>query len=126
MYGSNFCSATRYPCPSSSAPIDAAARPFPSEDTTPPVTRMYLTGRSGLRLAVFVVSVWCCIVSQVSSSERVVSLFVPSAGHGAGTIGGRFPRERGAHAGQVLSRIDSDRVELRLDHLYPDAMFQRA
>ena len=25
--------------------MEAAARPFPSEDTTPPVTRMYFTGR---------------------------------------------------------------------------------
>src|SRR5438093_7498281 len=44
MYGSNFCSVTRYPWPSSSRPIEAAARPFPSEDTTPPVMKMYLVG----------------------------------------------------------------------------------
>src|SRR5262245_20640055 len=121
MYGSNFCSATRYPCPSSSAPIDAAARPFPSEDTTPPVTRMYLTGRSGLRPAVFVVSVFCCIVSQISSCERVVSLCrSPLARHRAGSIGGRFFREAGTDTRQIFSRINANGIELRLDHLYPD------
>src|SRR3954467_2903571 len=42
MYGSNFWREILYPCPSSSAPIDAAASPLPSDDTTPPVTKMYL------------------------------------------------------------------------------------
>src|SRR5512136_2339474 len=48
MYGSNFWRVTRYPCPSSKQPIDAAARPLPSDDTTPPVTKMYLTDRPSL------------------------------------------------------------------------------
>src|SRR5258706_9958716 len=42
MYGSNFCSVTRKPRASSSAPMDAAAIPLPSPETTPPVTKMYL------------------------------------------------------------------------------------
>ena len=33
--------------PSSSAPIEAAASPLPSDETTPPVDRMYWTGRNG-------------------------------------------------------------------------------
>ena len=41
-YGSNFCSVTFSPRLSSRHPIDAAAIPFPSEETTPPVTKIYL------------------------------------------------------------------------------------
>src|SRR5262245_6752901 len=48
MYGSIFCSVTRKPRPSSREPMDAAASPLPSEDTTPPVTKMYLVVTSRL------------------------------------------------------------------------------
>src|SRR5690348_3034066 len=48
MYGSIFWRPTRYPRASSSAPMDAAARPLPSEDTTPPVTKMYFGAKSAL------------------------------------------------------------------------------
>src|SRR6202167_4449045 len=41
-YGSNFCSDTRSPRLSSRQPMEAAAMPFPSDETTPPVTKMYL------------------------------------------------------------------------------------
>src|SRR5690606_6922633 len=44
MYGSNFWIVTRRPRSTSSRPIDAAAIPFPSDETTPPVTKMYLVG----------------------------------------------------------------------------------
>ena len=40
MYGSNFCSATVRPRATSRRPIEAAAMPLPSEETTPPVTKM--------------------------------------------------------------------------------------
>src|SRR5271167_291635 len=40
-YGSNFCRETFRPRLSIRQPIDAAASPLPSEDTTPPVTKMY-------------------------------------------------------------------------------------
>src|SRR4051812_33560019 len=47
---------TRSPRFSSSAPIDADARPLPSDDTTPPVTKMNLVclpgGRPAMRLLV--------------------------------------------------------------------------
>src|SRR5215813_214212 len=46
MYGSIFCSVTRKPRASSSAPIEAAARPLPRDDTTPPVTKMYFGANS--------------------------------------------------------------------------------
>src|ERR1700722_17919650 len=41
-YGSNFCSDTRSPRLSSRQPMEAAAMPFPSDETPPPVTKMYL------------------------------------------------------------------------------------
>src|SRR5665213_265823 len=41
-YGSNFCNDTRSPRLSSRQPMEAAAMPFPSDETTPPVTKMYL------------------------------------------------------------------------------------
>ena len=41
-YGSNFCRVTRKPRLSSRHPIEAAAIPLPSDETTPPVTKMYL------------------------------------------------------------------------------------
>ncbi len=42
MYGSNFCIVTLRPRSTSRRPSDAAAMPFPREETTPPVTKMYL------------------------------------------------------------------------------------
>src|ERR1700722_9556443 len=41
-YGSNFWRVTLRPRLSSRQPMLAAAMPFPSEETTPPVTKMYL------------------------------------------------------------------------------------
>jgi hypothetical protein len=40
MYGSNFCRPTVNPRETSSRPMDAAAIPLPSDDTTPPVMKM--------------------------------------------------------------------------------------
>ena len=40
MYGSNFCSWTSSPRATSRRPIEAAAMPLPSEETTPPVMKM--------------------------------------------------------------------------------------
>src|SRR5258705_9133174 len=48
MYGSIFCRATRKPRASSSAPSEAAASPLPSEETTPPVTKMNFGPKSSL------------------------------------------------------------------------------
>src|SRR6266516_667195 len=45
-YGSNFCSWTRRPRAFSRRPSDAATMPFPSAETTPPVTKMYLGARA--------------------------------------------------------------------------------
>src|SRR5256885_14394818 len=45
-YGSNFCSWTRRPLALSSRPSDAATIPFPSAETTPPVTKTYFGARA--------------------------------------------------------------------------------
>src|SRR5712691_1206067 len=45
-YGSNFCSWTRRPRAFSSRPSEAATIPFPSADTTPPVTKTYFGARA--------------------------------------------------------------------------------
>src|ERR1700761_8241464 len=44
---------TLMPRASSRQPIEAAARPLPSEDTTPPVTKMYFADMSATSLDVF-------------------------------------------------------------------------
>src|SRR2546430_16912943 len=49
MYGSSFAWVTRKPRASRSAPTEALAKPFPMEETTPPVTNTYFVG---LRLIV--------------------------------------------------------------------------
>ena len=43
-YGSNFIIVTRSPRSTSSRPSEAAAIPLPSDETTPPVTKMYFVG----------------------------------------------------------------------------------
>src|SRR4051794_34572379 len=45
-YGSNFCSWTRRPRAFSRRPSDAATIPFPSAETTPPVTKTYFGARA--------------------------------------------------------------------------------
>ena len=42
MYGSIFKIVTLRPRLSNSAPMEAAASPLPKDDTTPPVTKIYL------------------------------------------------------------------------------------
>src|SRR5262245_42792327 len=107
MYGSNFWSVTRYPWPSSRQPIDAAASPLPSEDTTPPVTKMYLVVRPS-------------IVSLVppSGSSRTL-LWRPASA-------GRRCREKAAHGRQILGCVHAQRVVWRLDGLDPDAVLEGA
>src|SRR5215831_15611684 len=45
-YGSNFCSCTRSPRAFRRRPSEAATIPFPSADTTPPVTKTYFGARA--------------------------------------------------------------------------------
>jgi hypothetical protein len=44
-YGSSLRKLTRSPRASSSAPVDAEARPLPRDESTPPVTKMNFVGR---------------------------------------------------------------------------------
>src|SRR5262249_1279637 len=46
MYGSNFWTWILSPRALRSAPSDAAVMPFPSDETTPPATKTYFTGRA--------------------------------------------------------------------------------
>ncbi len=48
MYGSSFINVSSRPRFSRSAPIDAATIPFPTDDTTPPVTKMNLVCLGGM------------------------------------------------------------------------------
>src|SRR6188472_2508075 len=98
MYGSNFCSATLYPWSSRRRPIDAAASPFPSEDTTPPVTKMYFTGRRSV----------CWVIPPLSAS-------IP-----------RGNRHQLAHALQVFGCIDFNRLDVGDNHVDPVAVFESA
>src|SRR5207344_396484 len=88
MYGSNFCSVTRYPCPSSRHPTDAAARPLPSEETTPPVTKMYLVVRP---------VIWALILRPVEAGRY-------------GVLSRRRGREEAAHLFEIARRVHADRV----------------
>src|SRR5271155_1475276 len=44
-------------------PMEAAARPLPSEDTTPPVTKMYFADMSATSLDELEVCAWCARLS---------------------------------------------------------------
>src|SRR5438874_8245120 len=54
-YGSNFMMLTLSPRLSSRHPIEAAASPLPSEDTTPPVTKMYFADISASLFLIVVI-----------------------------------------------------------------------
>src|SRR6202012_1914089 len=58
---------TRSPRASSRQPMEAAARPFPNEDTTPPVTKMYLADMSATSLFGFSICAWCARLSIAGS-----------------------------------------------------------
>src|SRR6476619_7412088 len=102
MYGSNFCRATLYPCPSSNAPMEAAANPLPREETTPPVTRMYLMGLPDLLEE-------GTVVSGVAGMS-VIRLLLKHQVSGRGAYARRRGFEAVSYPRQVLGRIDTDRV----------------
>src|SRR5688572_22877170 len=62
-YGSNFCACTRRPRAFSSLPSEAATIPFPSAETTPPVTKMYL---------VWLASAWLIPVASLCLPPQAV------------------------------------------------------
>ena len=60
--------------------MEAAARPFPNEDTTPPVTKMYLADISATSLNGLEVCAWCARLSmagfEVGSNGRLLASYV--------------------------------------------------
>src|SRR5436189_4068007 len=60
-YGSHFCRVTLKPRLSRRQPIEEAATPFPSEETTPPVTKIYF---GAIRAA-------CVLTSGLSALHRI-------------------------------------------------------
>lgn len=54
MYGSNFCTVTLYPLESNSFATDAEIIPLPNDDTTPPVTNMYLVSIVNMYLIFYI------------------------------------------------------------------------
>src|SRR5215218_5270396 len=80
--------------------MDAAARPLPSDDTTPPVTRMYFTGRLD--------SMPC------NPSLSISTLHAQGAG------------EQPPHPLEVVRRVHAERVVARFHRENADAVLQRA
>src|SRR5229473_2932022 len=69
---------TLMPRASRRQPIEAAARPLPSEDTTPPVTKMYFADMSATSLFDFLICAWCARLSIAGSGR---------GGNGEGFVG---------------------------------------
>src|SRR5437667_9589656 len=70
-YGSNFIRLTLMPRLSSRHPMEAAASPLPSEDTTPPVTKMYFADIvSSPQLCLENCAGWCARSIMTERSQR--------------------------------------------------------
>src|SRR6266566_2056760 len=76
--------------------MDAAASPLPSEETTPPVTKMYFTDRPSGR---------CVMAASCSRRNR---------------------QQLAAYALQVLRRVDADGVVFGFDRVNAIAVLERA
>src|SRR3954449_9727011 len=108
MYRSIFCMVTRKPRASRRAPIDAAASPLPSDDTTPPVTRMYLTGRVCA----------CCSVVRGPLAKAAVCTASRPASYGR--------RHQPPDARQIVRCIHPYGLVPSLDDFDPDPVLQCA
>src|ERR1700733_2852763 len=97
-YGSNFWHVTLSPRLSSRHPIDAAAMPLPSDETTPPVTNIYLAN------------------SITSLLSLKLSLRTVASNHC------RFKQP--GHSFQIVRRIHAKRLVLRLDYADGVTVFQ--
>jgi hypothetical protein len=62
---------TEYPLASKSLPNDAETIPFPSEEVTPPVTKIYLVGEDLLilNLRIYVNVMMCCEIKRKSKMK---------------------------------------------------------
>src|SRR3989440_7026715 len=89
--------------------MEAAASPLPNDDTTPPVTKMYLVvPPDGLVMCLF--TVLCCVrLRRTLVSRR-----------------SRRRADQPPHIFEILRRIDMNRVVRRLDRLDPDAVLEGA
>lgn len=61
MYGSNFCIVILYPLACKSLPIDEDIIPFPSDETTPPVTNIYLVSAT----------IYCININNISIKRQL-------------------------------------------------------
>src|SRR5271156_5352265 len=88
-YGSNFIRLTLMPRASSRQPMDAAESPLPSDDTTPPVTKMYFADMS----ATSYLFDWdgCAVGARLSIAGFWVGCNVVGLG-GSGLISREQPR----------------------------------
>ena len=69
---------TRRPRSTSSRPSDAAAMPLPSDETTPPVTKMYFVGVLASRLLASGRHPWCVFVHSTLARARSSSVSMPA------------------------------------------------
>src|SRR5918997_2790487 len=103
MYGSNFWIVTDSPRATSSRPREAAAMPFPSAETTPPVTKTKrVSGRlSGIN------SLGSRVYSSTrrTTSRRRQQFLGVAAGGRVGRLRPQHPAELGHHA-VALERLD--------------------
>src|ERR1035438_9514955 len=97
-YGSHFWHVTFRPRLSSRQPMEAAAIPFPSEETTPPVTKMYF--------------------AMLFSSPHIVGQAILSAACKAAP--------QGRHSLQIFRRIHPYRFVSRFHHADLVPIFKRA
>src|SRR5205823_13608044 len=88
--------------------MDAAASPLPSEETTPPVTKMYLVVRPSL-MSLFTWRQW---------PDRPTTRAVSCRARGRA--------EQPAHVLKIFRRVDVNRIVRRLDGLDADAVLERA
>ena len=92
MYGSNFCIVMLKPRACNNFPIDAAIMPLPSEEATPPVTKIYLVSATSLRIKLVWMPRNCvseCKFSVICSCFEMKTSFFALAGSlcdGAGNI----------------------------------------
>ena len=69
IYGSNFCIVTLKPRDSNSLAIDDEMIPFPSDETTPPVTKMYLV--STINISLFITNCKDSYFPSIILEERL-------------------------------------------------------
>src|ERR1700681_3156968 len=95
--------------------MDAAARPFPSDDTTPPVTKMYLVVRRSVMMLPGPDRAGHdpCVKAGLAANSRPASTW-------------RRRRQQTAHVFEILRRVDAERFVSCFHGLDPNAVLQGA